>query len=232
MNISNFKAHGLTRREKVWGFGYLLFELILLSALLRWLNQLLPTPLPRAEVNFLFFIINLLAVLMIFGKYLRAQLRQLPELCWNVVFTTIPGIFVYFMVNILMGQLIFALDPQFTSINDAGIGQMAEENYALMFIGTVFFVPIAEECLFRGLVFRGLYDRNAILAWAVSVLLFAAIHVTGYIGSQPALTLLLCFVQYLPAGLCLAGAYRLSGSLISPILIHALVNLIGMISLR
>ena len=136
------------------------------------------------------------------------------------------------MVNILMGQLIFALDPQFTSINDAGIGQMVEENYALMFIGTVFFVPIAEECLFRGLVFRGLYDRNVILAWVVSVLLFAAIHVTGYIGSQPTLTLLLCFVQYLPAGLCLAGAYRLSGSLISPILIHALVNLIGMISLR
>ena len=232
MNISAFKTHGLTRREKVWGFRYLLFELICLGALLRGLNQLLPTPLPRAEVNFLFFTINFLAVLVIFGGYLRAQLRQLPELVWNVVFTTIPGIFVYFMVNILMGQLIVALDPRFTSINDAGIGQMVEENYTLMFLGTVFFVPIAEECLFRGLVFRGLHDRNAALAWVVSVLLFAAIHVTGYVGSQPALTLLLCFVQYLPAGLCLAGAYRLSGSLISPILIHALVNLVGMISLR
>lgn len=232
MNISAFKTHGLTRREKVWGCRYLLFELLFLSALLQGLNKLLPTPLPRAEVNFLFFTVNLLAVLVIFGKFLRTQLRQLPELCWNVVFTTVPGFFAYFLVNILMGQLIFALDPQFTSINDAGIDQMAEENYGLMFLGTVLFVPIAEECLFRGLVFRGLYDRNAVLAWVVSVLLFAAIHVTGYIGTQPALTLLLCFVQYLPAGLCLAGAYRLSGSLISPILIHATVNLLGMISLR
>ena len=232
MNISNFKTHGLTRRERIWGFCYLLFELILLSALLRGLNQLLPTPLPRAEVNFLFFTINLVTVLVIFREYLWKQLRQLPELCWNVVFTTIPGIFAYFLVNILMGQVIFALDPQFTSINDAGIVQMVEENYTLMFIGTVLLVPIAEECLFRGLVFRGLYDRNVVLAWVASVLLFAAIHVTGYIGTQPPLTLLLCFVQYLPAGLCLAGAYRLSGSLISPILIHALVNLIGMISLR
>jgi membrane protease YdiL (CAAX protease family) len=62
--------------------------------------------------------------------------------------------------------------------------------------------------------------------------LFALVHILGYIGFYPFEMLLLCFVQYLPAGICLAAAYRLSGSLLSPILIHALVNLLAMLSLR
>ena len=68
--------------------------------------------------------------------------------------------------------------------------------------------------------------------WVLSVALFSSVHIINYIGAYPFDTILLCFVQYIPAGLCLAGAYRLSGSLLSPILIHALVNLVGMLALR
>ena len=101
-----------------------------------------------------------------------------------------------------------------------------------MFLGSVILVPITEECLFRGLVFRGVYDRSPILAWVLSIVLFSSVHIISYLGTYPAETILLCFVQYIPAGVCLAGAYRLSGSLLSPILIHALVNLLGMMALR
>ena len=93
-------------------------------------------------------------------------------------------------------------------------------------------MPVAEECLFRGIVFRGIYDRSHILAWIVSAGLFALVHVIGYFGSAAPLTLLLCFLQYIPAGICLAASYRLSGSILSPILIHAAVNFVGMMILR
>jgi len=67
--------------------------------------------------------------------------------------------------------------------------------------GTVLLVPVAEESLFRGLVFRPLYNRKPWMGYLASSLLFASIHVVGYIGRFDALTLLLCLVQPLQYGL-------------------------------
>ena len=44
--------------------------------------------------------------------------------------------------------------------------------------------------------------------------------------------LLLCFLQYIPAGIALGWAYVRSGSILTPILIHTLVNAIGVAILR
>ena len=54
----------------------------------------------------------------------------------------------------------------------------------------------------------------------------------GYLSAYPVHHLLLAFLQYLPAGLVLAWAYRKSGSIFSPILIHAAVNTLALLSLR
>lgn len=232
MNISVFQSHSLTRQEKYIGAGWLLFETLFFAALLQILNSLLPTPLPQPEVNFVFFASNFTAVALIFRRYLAAQLRLFPDVIRKVICTAVLGFAVYLLLNFLLAQVLFALDPDFTSVNDVTVQKLAAEDYYLMLFGTVILVPITEECLFRGLVFRGLYDRSGILAWVISTLLFSAVHITGYIGAYPFETVLLCFVQYIPAGVCLAGAYRLSGSLLSPILIHALVNFVGMLSLH
>ena len=61
---------------------------------------------------------------------------------------------------------------------------------------------------------------------------FALVHVVGYIGNASALTLLLCFVQYLPAGYCLAWCYQNTGTILTPILMHMLVNAYGLANLR
>lgn len=222
----------MIRQEKVFGTLWLVFETLLFAALLQILNSLLPTPLPQPEVNFIFFSVNFIAVAWIFRRYLWEQLRLIPGVLWKVLYTAIPGFVIYRLLNLLLTQVLFALNPDYFSINDVTIQNLVEEDYFLMFLGSVFLVPITEECLFRGLVFRGLYDRSPILAWVLSVVLFSAVHVIGYIGAYPMQTILLCFVQYIPAGVCLAGAYRLSGSLLSPILIHALVNFVGMLALR
>ena len=232
MNMSAFKAHRLSRGEKLLGTAYLLFETLFLAKLMQLFNLLLPFPLPQAEVNGLFFAINFAAVLIIFKRYLRQMLKQLPETVWSVLLVTIPAFMVYWICRILLAQIIFGIDPNFTNRNDVTIQGLVKENFPLMFLGTVILAPVAEEILFRGLLFRGVYDRSPIFAWIGSVALFSAVHILGYIGTEAPLTLLLCFVQYIPAGICLAGAYRLSGSLLCPILIHTLVNFFGMMSLR
>ncbi len=232
MNNSDFISHSLTRQEKAFGGLWMAFETLFFATLLQSLNLLLPAPLPQAEINFIFFTVNFIAVALIFRQYLAGQLRLVPDALEKVFLTAIPGFAAYWGLNFLLGQVLFAIDPDFTSINDVTVQSLVQEDYFLMFLGSVILVPIAEECLFRALVFRGMYDRSPILAWVLSVALFSAVHIIGYIGAYPLKTILLCFVQYIPAGVCLAGAYRLSGSLLSPILIHALVNFVGMMSLR
>ena len=227
-----FHACGLTRKEKIWGMGYFLFETQLLAKLLPLLNALLPAPLPESEINALFFLLNFGAVAFIFRRYLRLQLVSIVNGLPTILGTAFVGFFAYWIANFFMTQVIWAINPEFQSINDTAIQDMVQENFVLMLFGTVLLVPITEECLFRGLVFRGLYDCKPVLGWICSVALFCAVHVVGYIGAYPLQMLLLCFIQYIPAGLCLAGAYRFSGSILSPILIHAMVNLLAMVSLR
>lgn len=232
MDTSLFFAHRLSKNEQVYGIGYLLFQIFLLPSLLGALNSLLPAPLPQSEINALYFLVNFIAVAVILRSYWMQLFSLLPESLFQVLVVAIPGFFLYWLLNLFVSQIITAIEPAFFNINDQAMHTLIAENYPLMFIGTVILVPITEECLYRALLFRGLYDRSAALAWAVSILGFAAMHIVRYVGVYEPATLLLCFLQYLPAGICLAGAYRLSGSLLSPILIHAAVNLIGMMTLR
>ena len=199
---------------------------------MQYLNLLFSKPLPQSMVNFLFFSINFGAVVLIFRKYLKDQLQLLPDVMGKVLGVAAIGFCVYWTMNFLLVQILLAVNPDHFSINDITIQSLVAEDYALMLIGTVVFVPVAEETLFRGLLFRGLYDRSPVLAWTLSVLLFCAVHVMNYIGVYPIDTILLCFLQYLPAGICLAGAYRFSGSIFCPILIHAAVNLLGVMAMR
>ena len=232
MNTSDFRSHSLTSKELYIGLAYLLFDVVFLATILQVLNLLLPMPLPQSMVNFIFFSINFGAVVWIFRKYLKKQLKLLPDVIGKVLGVATIGLFAYWAMNFLLVQVLLAIDPGFFSVNDVNIQSLLAEDYALMFIGTVFLVPFGEEFLFRGLLFRGFYDRSPVLAWLVSILLFAGVHVMSYIGTYPIDTIFLCFLQYLPAGICLAGAYRISGSIFCPILIHAAVNFLGVMALR
>jgi membrane protease YdiL (CAAX protease family) len=91
----------------------------------------------------------------------------------------------------------------------------------------VILAPITEELLFRGLIFRSLFDRSKVLAYLVSMCLFSFIHLTNYIGYLDIQWLGLAFLEYLPAAYCLAFAYHNSGSILSPMLVHALVNMLS-----
>ena len=232
MKYADFFSQNLTRHEKMYGAVWMAFETLVFARLLQLLNTLLPAPMLQSSVNALFFGVNFIVVTVLFRRYLAGQLKLIPHTIGKSIAIALVGFAVYSLASFFMLQFILAIDPDFASVNDLAIRELVQEDFLLMFIGTVILVPITEECLFRGLVFRGLYDHSPWLAWVVSAVIFSAVHLVSYIGRYSLPTMLLCFVQYIPAGLCLAGAYRLSGSLLSPILIHALVNLMGMLALR
>lgn len=229
---NTFAKNYLTRKELSWGIRYLLFQTVFLPSLLSYANRLLPAPLPAAWVNFLYFTINLGAALGILHRFLKGFFPTPPTQLLRILLVGILFFGVNHGASRALGWLLSLVSADFSNVNDQTVFSLLRENFLLTAIGTVIFVPIAEECFFRGVLFRGLYDRAPWAAWVFSVFIFAFIHVRNYIGVVSPLTLALCFVQYLPAGICLAAAYRVSGSLLCPILIHAAVNAAGLLTLR
>ena len=145
---------------------------------------------------------------------------------------TICGFGIYYLVNLVLTFAIRLLAPGFSNLNDGNLAQQIRSDYFVMALSTTLLVPVAEELLHRGLVFGSLYEKSPWVAYPVSTLLFASIHVSGYLNVYSPPHLLIAFVQYLPAGFALAWAYRRSGSIFSPILIHAAVNTLALLMLR
>lgn len=224
----NFSYSGsLSKQETISGFAYLLFEIFLLPGILTWVNARMDHALNSAELNFVFYMINFIAILVIFHDFLSHALTEVfqhPILFCEAV---ILGFVAYYAMNWATTKLVGLLVPGFSNYNDQAISGMLGTNRLLMLIGTVVLVPPVEESLFRGLIFRNLYGKSRWAAYIVSILAFAIIHIIGYIGSYSAIELLMAFLQYLPAGLCLAWAYIRGGTVFAPIVIHAAINYIS-----
>ncbi len=221
-----------SRREWVWGWRYLLFNLVFLGDLMYLaLGAVWPT-MDSATYNFIYFTINFLAVVILFRKFWLRTLRAAWEKAGSILTTALCGFGAYRILSIPISIVIAFLAPEFSNVNDQGVGELAQQNYLLIALGSCFLVPVAEELLYRGVVFGSIFRRRPVLAYAVSICMFAFIHISGYVGCYPTTTLLLCFLQYIPAGLCLAAAYQISGSILTPILIHMAVNAIGILAMR
>ena len=230
------KQHNLsirvTNREQIWGFAYLLVSLFVLPSLLNWANGFLPVPLSGAWLNFIYFSLNFVFIFWIFAGFFKRSLIHIGQNVGSFLVAVLVGCGIYLLCSWAISWLIHCFFQDFSNLNDETIASMAHGNFAISFLGTVFLVPIAEEALHRGLVFGSLYPKSHAAAYMFSTIIFTVVHVMGYIGVYSPLHLALACLQYLPAGLILARAYRKSGSIFAPILIHMTVNTIGMLSLR
>ena len=221
-----------TPNESVFGLIYFILQLLIIPGILMVVSMMLAAPPSETIINVLFFAFNFVAVLIIFRKFLTANLCMLLDAPWHVLRFAGIGALIYMVGNTAFTLLITAVSPDFANINDAAIMEMVQENFGLMTLGTVVLVPVAEECFYRGLIFRNLYDKSPVWAYAASMVLFSLAHVLGYVTLMDFGTLVLSFIQYLPAGFALAWAYRHSGSIFAPVLIHMCVNLVGMLLMR
>ena len=180
----------------------------------------------------IYFAVSFLAVAVIFRRYLWRSAAQTLRQPGKVLGISVAGLILYWISNLCMSLFLAALGLNTPNVNDQSIAAMAADDFPLMFIGTVLLVPLAEETLYRGLLFGVLYRKNRLLGYGISTLFFCAIHVVGYAGSYPADVLFACFLQYIPAGLCLGWAYAKTDSIFAPILIHTMVNAMGILAVR
>ena len=222
----------LNKKEILWGWVYLAIELLLLPAMLYWITARLFPGSSDTEVNFLYYFINFLATLLIFHRFLGRNIRIARENPLGCGLYVLLGLAIYWTSSLVMAGVTYRLMPDFVNVNDSSIAAMSKDGFMLMAVGTVLLVPAAEECVFRGLMFRGMYSKSRWAAYALSALCFSLPHVTAYIGAYEWQLLLLCFVQYLPAGLILAWSYEKSNTILTPILIHTIINAFGIYTMR
>ena len=221
----------LQTKEITWGIRYLLFHLVFLGPLLSILLSLI-FPKINIDINTVYYLINFVAVIVIFRHFLKHSLLHGLSSCGKLLLIAAVGFLAYAIAIQTLQHLIYWLHPQFRNPNDKVITQTVQNNFWLSFFGTVLLVPLAEEVLFRGMIFGGLHQKSRILAYVFSILAFALVHVMGYLDTKEPLDLLFSFLQYIPAGLALAWAYEYSRSILAPLLIHTTVNAIAIISMR
>ena len=222
----------LTRPEFDWGVRYLLFQLVFLPSILRLIFHRLFPDYTGAHLNFAFFAVNFLAVVWIFRSFLAQSLGQIPARSVKILLYALGGFAAYQVMTFAMNILTTLLMPDFFNVNDASIAVTTRKSYWLMAIGVALLAPVTEELFYRALLFGTLHRRSRLLAYTASILVFCTIHVSGYVGRYAWDHLLLCFAQYIPAGLILAWTYEQSGSIFAPIAIHIAVNTIGISSMR
>ena len=222
----------MSRSEKILGWLYMAFSLLALPSLLFRFNGKLTDPMNEEMLNFVFYLTNFLFILCIFHRFLKDSLVAAWRDIWNFIQAVVLGYVAYLAGSEALSWITTYLLPSFSNVNDASISAMVDANYSLMAVSVILLVPLAEEVLYRGLIFRNLLSSSKVAAYLVSMAAFAAVHVLGYIGSESVTTLAVCFIQYLPAGLCLAWTYTKADNIFAPIAVHAIVNAMAIGALR
>ena len=218
-----------SKKELILGSLYLVFQWIILPVIvvLAFGDRLSLT-----RLNCLVFAVNFALTVPIFRRFLKDSMELFRQRTGFCLFCGLKAFGMYWLGNYVLSYLILAIDPNFANINDASIDLMVSEDFGLMFLCTVVLVPITEELLYRGIFFGGLCNRNRTVAFVLSTIVFALIHVTAYVGYYPPTTLLLCFLQYIPAGVALAWAWTKTGTILTPIVMHMVINAIGVTAMR
>lgn len=222
----------LTGKEKNIGLAYLVFQYALLPALLQLVGQVFSLGGSDTLYNFLYFSVNFICVALIFSTFLKKSILRAKRFHQVVWTTTAIGFGVFWLCSSLLHALTGLLFPEFINLNDSSLVNILGDYPVLLFVSTVVLAPVAEEVLHRGLIFGWLQEKNVWVAYGVSALLFAAIHVVQYIGLYSPGHVLIALVQYLPAGIVFAWAYHRSGCIFAPIAIHAVNNLLAILSVR
>ena len=218
----------MSRFEMIGGFLYLPVYVIGLAWLLGLILAALGRTASETTVNVLYFLINFVAVALIFRRWLIASLGRISRRFWPFLQAAVLGVAFYYALSWALGLVFSFLRISVSNPNDGYVAQLAGANFRLIAVGTILLAPMVEETLFRGLIFGNLHQKSRFLAYALSALAFSAIHVWGYVGQVGWTATLLCALQYLPAGVALGWTYEKADTIWAPILVHSMVNAVGM----
>ncbi len=179
------------------------------------------------DLNLIYYCISFVFVLVFLFRFLKKSFSDLLD---NIVpalqAIALAYFFNYFAVYLVTFLLSFVLDSV-ANPNTQEIVSQTKLNANAIIVVAVLLAPIVEETLFRGALFGTLRSKSRLLAYIVSTLAFAVYHLWQYFVGGFEWTILLYLLQYIPPSIALCWCYERSGSIWSPIVLHALINFVS-----
>ena len=176
-----------------------------------------------AMINVYYYAFSLALVLIVFFRYLRENFDPLVDRFFHCLITLFMGLGIYYIGNVIINLVVLGFGITADNPNDQMVTGFALDNNAFR-AAAIFMGPIVEEVLFRGALFGGVRKKNRVLAYVLSIAIFALTHVWQYVMVEMDMTILIYVLQYIPVGFALAWVYERSGSIWVPIGMHMLVN--------
>lgn len=173
-----------------------------------------------ASANVIYHALCAALILLVFWNFLRHGFYLLLDWLPENLFALVTGLAGWYILFFLTRRLPLPVEnPVYSDY---------AQQYLLMpgavFVIVVLLSPLVEETLFRGLLFGGLRGYNRVLAYVLSIFLFALYGVWQFSFVFGDWRYILLIVQYLPAGLALTWCYDKGGSIWSSIFLHMLIN--------
>lgn len=229
----------LRRYELIGGLIYLPIFFFAADRIAIWIALLAGVtedhPNAFALVNLIYQGLNLAVLGGIFLRYLADQYGRLPargsNLLGDIGLGFLLRLGLSWSASIAISILLTVFDLDYTNVNQDAVESIAAMSPVIAVVMACVMAPIAEELVFRGLIFCGLYRRSRIWAYAVSMLAFSLCHVLGAILYQSPILSLANVIVYLPAGFALAWTYERSGSIWGAIFLHAANNALSLLLL-
>jgi len=216
-------------KSELWGImALLVFHVFLFPVGASWgyAVGLIPSSVTDSELNVIYYSIGLILTFAFAGKYLRRSFDSFLDDALNSALCVVVAWAVYLVLFLIVNTLVDNLEILSSgNPNQQTIEGIAQMNTKYLLAFSVLMAPIVEEVIFRGGLFCGLYHKNRIAAYAVSVVAFALYHVWQYAFYSGDLHALIFAVQYIPAGIALCWCYERSGSIWACILFHMSINL-------
>ena len=218
----------MTYGEQIAGVVFFVIYLLVLpfvtNPLFDLAGRLLAVSISAAMRDVLHYYILFAVTIIIFHGFLARTSRHLMDNLGGACKTAAAGLVGLYGLNELVYRLTNLIFTNRTNLNDTTISAQIDDAPHMTLLIVIFLAPFVEEVLFRGLVFGNLKSRSRALAYVVSCLLFALLHVWQFAVVKQDVTYFLLMIQYLVPGLVLAWAYDHSGTLWASIGLHAAVN--------
>lgn len=221
-------ASHLTDFEKLAGVILLLIYLLVLPFFGGWITDqigtLLGVTISRAVSNIICFYLLFAAAVLIFHSFLYQTSQSFLKTMERSLKTLGLALVFFYGLNEILYRLTHLLWGNLTNLNDIALISQLTAAPRMMALVVIFLAPFIEELLFRGLIFGWLREHSRAVAYFVSCILFALLHVWEYAVFNGELSYLLLVVQYAVPGFVFTWAYDHSGNLWTSIAAHACVN--------
>ena len=212
----------MSRRQTVIGLVYLPIHAVLLSLLLPKVFESLGVE-NMDIMNMVYYGIGVLVCFVCFWSFLREGYDGLLDKLGFCLVSFMMALGLDYLLSYAVSMILAGFSSAEASA-DVDLSEIAIVSSGVIRAAGIFMVPIVEEVLFRGVVFGSLHKKGRLMAYAVTIALFAVAHTWQYVAASGDWGYWVYALQYIPFGIAACWLYERTNTIWLPIGFHMMIN--------